>query len=171
MPTRTDSPGSNPIYSSSLPSILTSTATPTDLIGDSLAEPSGDMEGALYDCGDTHYYKRIYYTLVTTTLFFVPVLIMLSAYSAIIWKLWVSKMPGEAHYANVRAKKKSKRKVIQMVLALLLVFVVCWLPLQFIVLYSIYGHSTADGVVSNSLSALGPLPYRWQRSIKEESLL
>ncbi|KAI2795792.1 hypothetical protein BLOT_016432 [Blomia tropicalis] len=110
--------------------------------------PSNMMYSSeLGTCIQRHNFKRAYYTLVTTTLFFAPVFIMMSAYSAIIWKLWVNKVPGEAHYNNIRQQKKSKRKVIQMVIVVLLVFVICWLPLQLIVLYSIYVHSTDDGVL------------------------
>lgn len=63
-------------------------------------------------CTKKHTLKTFYYTLVSTTLFFGPVLIMLTTYSAIIWILWGSKLPGEASENNLRHQKKSKRKVI-----------------------------------------------------------
>ncbi|XP_075680393.1 QRFP-like peptide receptor isoform X1 [Dermatophagoides pteronyssinus] len=95
-------------------------------------------------CYKKHTMKTFYYTLVTTTLFFVPVLIMITAYSAIILILWGNRLPGEANESNLRHQKKSKRKVIKMVVVVLLVFVICWLPLQLIVLYSIYFHSSNE---------------------------
>nr|XP_046919642.1 QRFP-like peptide receptor isoform X1 [Dermatophagoides farinae] len=99
-------------------------------------------------CVKKHTMKTFYYTLVTTTLFFAPVLIMITAYSAIIWILWGSRLPGEANESNLRHQKKSKRKVIKMVVVVLLVFVICWLPLQIIVLYSIYFHSSSETLPS-----------------------
>ncbi|UXI23063.1 hypothetical protein NH340_JMT09006 [Sarcoptes scabiei] len=62
-------------------------------------------------CTKKHTLKTFYYTLVSTTLFFGPVLIMLTTYSAIIWILWGSKLPGEASENNLRHQKKSKRKL------------------------------------------------------------
>ncbi|KAF7489501.1 Tachykinin-like peptides receptor 86C [Sarcoptes scabiei] len=99
-------------------------------------------------CTKKHTLKTFYYTLVSTTLFFGPVLIMLTTYSAIIWILWGSKLPGEASENNLRHQKKSKRKVIKMVVVVLLVFVICWLPLQIILLYSIYFHSSNETLPS-----------------------
>ncbi|OTF83876.1 neuropeptide Y receptor-like protein, partial [Euroglyphus maynei] len=61
-------------------------------------------------CIKKHTMKTFYYTLVTTTLFFVPVLIMITAYSAIILILWGNRLPGEANESNLRQQKKSKRK-------------------------------------------------------------
>ncbi len=37
---------------------------------------------------------------------------MITAYSLIVWRLWVNQMPGEANQANVIAQKKAKKKVI-----------------------------------------------------------
>lgn len=107
---------------------------------------------ALNQCVRRSTGKVFYYTLVTTTLFFVPVFVMLTAYSAICWKLWVNKMPGEANLANLQQQKKSKRKVVKMVVVVLLVFVICWLPLQLVVLYSSYFHTS--GVVSKVIIIL-----------------
>ena len=107
-------------------------------------------------CVQQHTFKRVYYTLVATTLFVAPVLIMLASYSAIIWKL------GSRHGSPVclslassasgqlsALRHKAKRKIVKMAVAILLVFILCWLPLQIIVLYSIYWHSSSsDGAVS-----------------------
>jgi hypothetical protein len=63
-------------------------------------------------CVKSYPSKKIYYTFVTTTLFFIPVIVMITAYSLIVWRLWVNQMPGEANQANVIAQKKAKKKVI-----------------------------------------------------------
>ncbi|CAN8019892.1 unnamed protein product, partial [Ixodes persulcatus] len=85
--------------------------------------------------------RRLYYLLVTVTLFFLPVAIMLTAYSLIVWKLWISQMPGERSAANINAQCRAKKKVITMVCTVLVAFVICWMPLQVIVLYSQFGDS------------------------------
>ncbi|CAN7938278.1 unnamed protein product, partial [Ixodes hexagonus] len=85
--------------------------------------------------------RKLYYLLVTVTLFFLPVAIMLTAYSLIVWRLWITRMPGERSAANINAQCRAKKKVITMVCTVLVAFVICWMPLQVIVLYSQFGDS------------------------------
>ncbi|XP_022238545.1 RYamide receptor-like [Limulus polyphemus] len=80
--------------------------------------------------------KQLYYTFVTITLFFLPVAIMVTAYFLIIWKLWISELPGERNLANITVQHQAKKKVIKLVAVVLVVFVCCWMPFQVIVLYS-----------------------------------
>ncbi|XP_076327651.1 QRFP-like peptide receptor [Tachypleus tridentatus] len=98
----------------------------------------------LQKCVTTHPSKQLYYTFVAVTLFFLPVVIMATAYFLIIWKLWVSEVPGERNQANISVQNRSKKKVIKMVCVVLIAFVVCWLPLQVIILYSQFIHSSAE---------------------------
>ncbi|CAG2106006.1 unnamed protein product [Medioppia subpectinata] len=63
-------------------------------------------------CVKTYVSKQIYYTFVTTTLFFLPVAVMITAYSLIVWRLWVNQMPGERNQTNVSVHKKAKKKSI-----------------------------------------------------------
>ena len=62
-------------------------------------------------CSITYPIKKLYYSLVTVTLFFVPVLVMATAYSLIVWRLWVHKTPGEIISNTQRAQECSKKKV------------------------------------------------------------
>ncbi|KAH9361115.1 hypothetical protein HPB48_002977 [Haemaphysalis longicornis] len=55
--------------------------------------------------------RRLYYLLVTVALFFLPVAIMLTAYSLIVWRLWITQMPGERSAANINAQCRAKKKV------------------------------------------------------------
>ncbi|XP_023220961.1 cholecystokinin receptor type A-like [Centruroides sculpturatus] len=87
--------------------------------------------------------KKIYYTFVTVALFFLPIVIMSTSYSLIIWRLWMNKVPGERSVANISLQHKAKKKVIKMVCVVLFVFVLCWMPFQIIVLYSQFGHKDA----------------------------
>lgn len=83
--------------------------------------------------------KKIYYTFVTVALFFLPILIMTTTYSLIIWRLWMTELPGERNLANINVQHRAKKKVIKMVCVVLVVFVICWMPFQIIVLYSQFG--------------------------------
>ncbi|XP_013789283.1 allatostatin-A receptor-like, partial [Limulus polyphemus] len=75
--------------------------------------------------------------------FFLPVAIMATAYSLIIWKLWISELPGERNLVNITVQHRSKKKVVKLVAVVLIVFVCCWTPFQVIILYSQFGHSSS----------------------------
>ncbi|CAG2166108.1 unnamed protein product, partial [Oppiella nova] len=109
-------------------------------------------------CIKSYVSKKIYYTFVSTTLFFIPVLVMVTAYSLIVWRLWYNEIPGERSQNNVSQHRKAKKKFMSKLFAhkkatvpfgmltvidrhLLTAFVISWMPLQIIVLYSLFGHS------------------------------
>ncbi|XP_054707179.1 substance-P receptor-like [Uloborus diversus] len=96
---------------------------------------------SIQDCRSYEPLKSIYYIVVTLTLYFLPVAIMITAYSLILWKLWISEVPGERHAANLNCQSRARKKVIKMVFVVLLAFIVCWSPFQFMVLYYAYGHN------------------------------
>jgi hypothetical protein len=55
--------------------------------------------------------KVIYFTVVCGALFFLPVVVMVTAHTAIIIKLWDAKLPGEVTAANRLTHRRLKRKV------------------------------------------------------------
>lgn len=63
------------------------------------------------ECAYVSSSRKLYYLLVTVALFFLPVAIMLTAYSLIVWRLWITQMPGERSAANINAQCRAKRKV------------------------------------------------------------
>ncbi|CAN7937138.1 unnamed protein product, partial [Ixodes hexagonus] len=80
--------------------------------------------------------KQLYYTAVTVALFFVPVFVMSSAYALILHALWRERHPGEANANNALLHSRAKRRVVKLVCVVLIVFVLCWMPFQVIVLFS-----------------------------------
>ncbi|KFM58551.1 Substance-K receptor, partial [Stegodyphus mimosarum] len=82
--------------------------------------------------------RKIYYVVVSVTLYFLPIGIMITAYSLILWKLWISEVPGERHAANINVQYRARKKVIKMVCVVLVAFIVCWTPFQVVVLHSAY---------------------------------
>ncbi|XP_013785416.2 tachykinin-like peptides receptor 99D [Limulus polyphemus] len=106
--------------------------------------PSMDYDESLQKCVTTYPSKQLYYTFVAVILFFLPVAIMTTAYFLIIWRLWVSEVPGERNPVNVEVQHRSKKRVIKLVCIVLIAFVACWLPLQVIILYSQFVHSSTE---------------------------
>lgn len=57
--------------------------------------------------------------------------------SLVVWTLWGAKQPGEQHSAATRHMvTRAKKRVVKMVAVVLIVFVICWTPLQTLMLYS-----------------------------------
>lgn len=80
--------------------------------------------------------RTIYFTFVSCALYFFPMVVMIVAYSVIIRKLRASETPGERVDSRYAAVQKTKRKVIAMLVTIMVVFGVCWLPYQIVLLYS-----------------------------------
>ncbi|PVD37387.1 hypothetical protein C0Q70_04386 [Pomacea canaliculata] len=59
--------------------------------------------------------------------YFLPIVTLAVTYSRIAWKLWDSKAIGEALPMQVE-RIRSKRKVVKMMIALVVIFGLCWLP-------------------------------------------
>lgn len=55
--------------------------------------------------------RLVYYTAVSLVLFFLPILVMTTAYSFIAWRLWSKRCPGERVGDGAAAQTKVRRKV------------------------------------------------------------
>ena len=62
-------------------------------------------------CIVSHPTKKIYYTLVTIALFFVPITVMSTAYICVVWKLWANVLPGEPNIINMNHQDQARKKV------------------------------------------------------------
>ena len=85
-------------------------------------------------------FKRIYYTFIIISLFFVPFLIMVCVYSIMIRKLWRNREDIDIMVqSNNRTNLiKNQKKGIIMLVAILVTFFVCWSPLELMILYIQY---------------------------------
>lgn len=64
-----------------------------------------------------------------------------SVLSLVVWTLWGAKQPGEQHSAATRnMATRAKKRVVKMVTVVLVVFVICWTPLQTLILYGSFSH-------------------------------
>ena len=69
-------------------------------------------------------FQLAYYSLFT----YIPVLLLVILYSIIVIKLKTQALPGEQSANSQQQRKRRNRNVLQMSIAVLSVFVFCWLP-------------------------------------------
>ncbi|CAF3301298.1 unnamed protein product [Rotaria socialis] len=65
-----------------------------------------------------------------TIIYIVPLCVLTIVYIRLGWRLHQSRAPGEAHSERDAKIKKSKQKVIKMCFVVVIMFGVCWLPMQ-----------------------------------------
>ena len=71
---------------------------------------------------------RDYTTILFVLFYFLPLVIISTLYSCIICKIWRRKHPGNICTKNDRVHSRSKRKSLQMFIAIVACFALCWLP-------------------------------------------
>ncbi|GFO12465.1 neuropeptide ff receptor 2 [Plakobranchus ocellatus] len=81
--------------------------------------------------------KEIYYIIEAIVMYFLPIGVMVFAYSAIAYKLLFTKHAGNAPAdGKLSAHDRAKRKVTKMLFVVLCVFIICWTPQQVLLLHS-----------------------------------
>ena len=71
---------------------------------------------------------KSFHICVFVIVYALPLSITIIIYSLICRKLWLRKIPGNVTDTNLAAAKKSKRKVVRLLVVICVVFVVCWFP-------------------------------------------
>ena len=80
------------------------------------------------------------FTIVIFVIFYViPLLSMSVLYSFVVYKLWVRKVPGNQTAENQLRADNSKKKVLKMLLAVVILFALCWLPVYVTQFISFFG--------------------------------
>ena len=74
--------------------------------------------------------SKIYFVVLSITLFFFPATLLTAVYSIIIITLWRNKIPGNQSLRNKKRVAKRNRNVLKMVMAVVIVFICCWLPVN-----------------------------------------
>ncbi|KAG7177487.1 Tachykinin-like peptides receptor 99D-like [Homarus americanus] len=67
---------------------------------------------------------KLFYIILNTAFYFLPVSIMVISYSLVVWRLWMTWLPGEHCVPARNTATRAKKKVVKMVSVVLLVFVV-----------------------------------------------
>nr|ALM88315.1 neuropeptide receptor A19 [Chilo suppressalis] len=87
--------------------------------------------------------------------FLLPLSALICTYVRIAHVVWGGRPPGEAQSARDNRMQRSKRKMIKMMVTVVVVFTVCWLPLNvFIILWTVYGEDV-------SWATWPGVPYVW----------
>ncbi|KAK7112272.1 substance-P receptor-like [Littorina saxatilis] len=97
------------------------------------------------DCDQGVTSKRAYWTLVTVVLNWLPMAVMSVVYAVIVHRLRFSRVQSDAGRNSMSTvQKRSKRKVVKMLLIVLVTFMICTIPFQVTNLYPIYSHEIGD---------------------------
>ena len=100
--------------------------------------------------------------------FFLPLLLITALYTAVCITLWSREVPGEGANQNAQQAEamKTARKVTQMMIVVVILFVLCWLPYLIIVFLQLFGSMKISlpvmsfiGCLVQSYSGLNPFIY------------
>ena len=103
------------------------------------------------------------FTIVLFVFFYLfPLLTMSILYSCVIYKLWVRKVPGNQTSENQQRSNKSRKKVLKMLLAVVILFAVCWFPVYITQFIWFLGHanSVIDPVIYGIFNSDFPKGFR-----------
>lgn len=78
--------------------------------------------------GDPLMAKRTFYNVTLVAMYVVPLLVMAVLYSVICHKLWRHRLPGHVTRHAQQNSILHKRQVVRMLVAVVIVFALCWLP-------------------------------------------
>ncbi|XP_042882914.1 D(2) dopamine receptor A-like [Penaeus japonicus] len=111
---------------------------------------------------------RYYHVLLVLILFFVPGAVMVLAYTVIVWKLWCVRASTLSENQPLQ-HLWARRKVVVMTAVVLAAFILCWSPLNAIMLYNYFNDAAMPPWIEPALfwiyllaycnSALNPLLY------------
>lgn len=85
------------------------------------------------------YVNTIYTTADFIVFYALPLLEVILFYVAIIYKVWMRKIPGQATTANQQLEQKAKQNVLKMLIIAVLTFALFWLPTKVNIMIGIYG--------------------------------
>ena len=69
------------------------------------------------------------YTLAQFLLLYtLPLIVIISLYSCVVFKVWHRSIPGQAGTAHDRRRCRAKKKLLRMLIIVVCLFAVCWLP-------------------------------------------
>ena len=96
------------------------------------------------------------FTIVLFVFFYLfPLLTMSILYSCVIYKLWVRKVPGNQTSENQQRSNKSRKKVLKMLLAVVILFAVCWFPVYITQFIRFFGEEDFPCGAPKTLAFMG----------------
>ena len=73
---------------------------------------------------------QVTFIIYSVSLFFFPGAVLVIVYTTIITPLWKTKIPGNHTERHKQRIAKRNRNVLRMVIAVVIVFIFCWLPVN-----------------------------------------
>ena len=87
----------------------------------------------------SYYILQIYFIVLSIIELYIPFTLITILYSIILFKLKTQKVAGEQSVNNENLRAKRQRNVLKMAIAIVSLFVICWLPLSLVTLLSTFG--------------------------------
>lgn len=87
------------------------------------------------------YFNTIYTTADFIIFYALPLMEIIVLYIAIIYKIWMRKIPGQVTTANEQVELKAKKNVLKVLIIAVLTFALFWLPMKIYFMVMIYSKS------------------------------
>ena len=85
------------------------------------------------------YINTIYSTVDIILFYALPLVEIIIFYSAIIYKIWMRKIPGQATSVNQQLELKAKKSVLKVLITAVLTFALFWLPTKILTMIALIG--------------------------------
>ena len=82
--------------------------------------------------------SKAYFVVLSITFFFLPAAILIVVYITIIVTLWRNKIPGNQSVKYKQRIVRRNRSVLKMVVAVVVVFICCWLPVNVSIYFALF---------------------------------
>ncbi|KAJ7369859.1 hypothetical protein OS493_035935 [Desmophyllum pertusum] len=111
------------------------------------------------------------YTIILFVLFYMlPLIIISTLYSCVIYKIWRRKTPGNRSTSTNRLYSRSRKKALKMFIAIVVCFTLCWLPYHVVFFLQTYNENFSkcgipddlyfmSSFFAHAISALNPCIY------------
>ncbi|XP_046670648.1 LOW QUALITY PROTEIN: RYamide receptor-like [Homalodisca vitripennis] len=109
-------------------------------------------KGICHEVWENEEHRTLYSMSLLVLQYVIPLLVLIFTYSSIAVVVWGKRPPGEAENCRDQRMARSKRKMIKMMVVVVVVFTVCWLPLN--VLNLVWESNP-------SISSWSGLPFLW----------
>lgn len=95
---------------------------------------------------EKHIYDVVHTYVILVLNYIAPMLVMIYAYGMIAYRLWIQKPIGDtgARPQYLARSNTQKKRIIKMLVALVIIFGVCWLPFFAVQVYFLSHHMTRD---------------------------
>ncbi|XP_076393375.1 RYamide receptor-like isoform X1 [Megachile rotundata] len=79
--------------------------------------------------------NRYYYSIALLVLqYVIPIMVLMYTYTSIAVMVWGKRPPGEADNVRDQRMARSKKKMVKMIVTVVIVFTICWLPYNILML-------------------------------------